>query len=253
MNYLIDIGNTSCKTAEVGKDGLLTKLNRYKKVEDLIRSIPSNVDKIVLSNVAADNIELIEKLKSSCNKLIIITVDYINELIQKHPDNKCLGILRGMPVGMGADRIAAILAAHYRFIDEDLIVFDFGTAITVEFINKAKEGKEAEYLGGSISLGLMTRYRAISSFTQRIELCNPVLFMDKSISCIGTNLDEALAAGNILGIKFEIEGYIRENKNRIVIFTGGDSVYFVNRVSEPVFYIENLVLEGMALISNYDE
>ena len=52
-----------------------------------------------------------------------------------------------MPEGMGADRIAAILAANNLFPENDLMVFDFGTATTVEFINCHKENSPAHYIG----------------------------------------------------------------------------------------------------------
>ena len=60
-------------------------------------------------------------------------------------------------------------------------------------------------------MGLNTRYRALSHFAERIPLLNPRDFMefhkDEKICPYGTDLDTAMAAGNILGIMFEIEGY----------------------------------------------
>lgn len=252
MNYLIDIGNTICKTAKLFDDGNLACIEKYKEEAELFEHIPEGIDKIVLSTVRADNYEFNNKLAEKCRKLIIVDVDYTKELLKKRSDVRYLDVLEKMPDGMGADRIAAILASHYLFENEDLIVFDFGTATTVEIINKAGGEKKAEYLGGVISLGLQTRYRAISHFTKRIPLCNPEKYIGKPISCTANNLDDALAAGNILGIKFEIDGYISMFSDRKVVFTGGNSVYFTDRVDKPVHYVKNLVLIGLALIAQYD-
>ena len=99
----------------------------------------------------------------------------------------------------------------------------------------------------------MTRYRAIQHFAARIDLRDPSRYIGKPIAYAANNLDDALAAGNILGIKFEIEGYMSASRGRTVILTGGDAVYFNDRIKRKTFYIKDLVLEGLALIAQYDE
>ncbi|MBP5211114.1 MAG: type III pantothenate kinase [Bacteroidales bacterium] len=253
MDFLIDIGNTSCKVARLSSSGEISGVDHYQQMASVLEAIPEGVDKIVLSNVRADDEEFYKGLRSKCKKLIIISVDYTNDLLRRRSDVRILDVLEKMPEGMGADRIAAILAAHSRFPDRNLIVFDFGTAITVEFINRATKRRKAEYKGGSISLGLMTRYRAIQHFAARIDLRDPSKYIGRPISCYANNLDDALAAGNILGIKFEIEGYMSANRRRTVVLTGGDAVYFTDRLKGKAVYLKDLVLEGLALIAKYDE
>lgn len=258
MNLLIDIGNTSCKLA-FSEENTIGKILRYSgnDISDfIVKTIKKETpyikpDVAVLSNVCADDKDLEEVIKKKCRKLVVINQATIDELDYE--------ILSNMPEGMGADRVAAILAANTLFPDKDLMVFDFGTATTVEFIDGHKINKEtgkdiaAKYLGGSISLGLNTRYKALSHFTQRIPLLNPNDFLEKhksqDISPIGMDIDTAMAAGNILGIMFEIQGYMALNPDRTVIFTGGDAFYFAERLKKSIFVVYNLVLMGLSQIA----
>lgn len=261
MNLLIDIGNTACKVAFAQEHELtICKVFRYGG-EDIAQFVEKTIKKelphekahiAVLSNVRADDPHLEEVIKHYCDALYVLNSDLVEKL---H-----FPVLDNMPEGMGADRIAAILASHNLFPDKDLMVFDFGTATTVEFINGRKVAPDGtiqkpQYLGGNISLGLNTRYRALSHFTERIPLLSPTDYLKendiKDISSVGYDLPTALAAGNILGIIFEIEGYMALHPERVVILTGGDAIYFAQRLKSSIFVFNNLVLMGLALIANY--
>ena len=49
---------------------------------------------------------------------------------------------------------------------------------------------------------------------------------------------------------FEIEGYIGLYPENIVVFTGGDAIYFAKRMKNSIFVICNLVLMGLALMAD---
>ncbi len=261
MYLLIDIGNTACKAAFADNERI-GKVFRYagddipQFVRDTFASelLGQRVQVAVLSNVRADNPELESILRNEyCDRLVVLDVAECNRLVETGSTQ--FEVLANMPEGMGADRIAAILAANNLFPENDLMVFDFGTATTVEFINCRKGDDPAYYAGGSISLGLNTRYRALSHFAERIPLLNPRDFIeshkDEKINPIGTDLDTALAAGNILGIMFEIEGYQREYPERTVIFTGGDAIYFAEKLKSSIFVVYNLVLMGLSQVAQF--
>jgi type III pantothenate kinase len=272
MNLLVDIGNTACKAA-FANGKTIGKIYHYvgEDIDDFIKKI---IDKecphvkpeiIVLSSVRNKDTLLEKELKKECGDLIVFDTDFVSSLISDNEfsteKNDPIFVLSNMPEGMGSDRMAAILASHCLFPDKDLIVFDFGTATTVEFINGRKdagifeESKTAEYLGGAISLGLNTRYKALNYFTQKIPLLNPNDFLKNNkiqdISTIGTDIDTALAAGNILGIMFEIQGYIAMHPDRTIIFTGGDAIYFAERLKNSIFVVYNLVLMGLSHIAQH--
>ena len=244
MNLVLDIGNTSCKIARYDGHRQIS-LQRVEDPANLAEIIRERFDTIVLASVRDTDLKLKEVLRSLCTSFIDFNIDFVrarvneSDLLYRYLDN--------MPDGMGADRMAAILEACYLFPEDNIMLFDFGTATTVEFIDKG------HYIGGAISLGLNTRYRALSHFTRKIPLIEPQTILSKgdisTISTIGYDLDTALAAGNILGIKFEIEGYMRVHPHRKVILTGGDAPIFAAGLPKDVMVKENLVLDALARIA----
>jgi type III pantothenate kinase len=244
MNLVIDIGNTSCKIARY--NGLkLKSLQRVEDASNLQEILREKFDTIVLSSVRDSDPVLKEVLKGLCRRFIDFNIDFVRERI--NAGDAAYKYLDNMPDGMGADRMAAILQASRLMPEEDILLFDFGTATTVEFIDKG------HYVGGSISLGLNTRYRALSHFTRKIPLIEPQTVLAagdiNTISTIGYDLDTAMAAGNILGIKFEIEGYMRAHPFRKVILTGGDARIFAPGLQGNIRVEENLVLDGLAYLA----
>ena len=244
MNLVIDIGNTSCKLARY--DGLRQiSMQRVEDPFNLKEIVAEQYDVIVLASVRDTDPLLHKTLRQYCKRFIDFNIDYVRAKVTT--EGGIYRYLDNMPDGMGADRMAAILQASILMPDEDIMLFDFGTATTVEFIDKG------HYVGGTISLGLNTRYRALTHFTRKIPLCNPQTVLAKgdinTISTIGYDLDTALAAGNILGIKFEIEGYMKAHPHRKVILTGGDASVFAPGLDTEVTLCENLVLDGLANIA----
>ena len=147
-----------------------------------------------------------------------------------------------IPTGLGADRLAGALAVTMMFPNDDCIKFDFGTALTVDFIDKG-----AYYAGGNISLGFKTRLKALNHFTKRLPLIQP----DVDCPNIGINTSGAITAGVELGLIFEVGGYIDKYPDRKIIFTGGDSLYFAGKLKRKIFVIKNLVLLGLGQIADY--
>lgn len=235
-NLLIDIGNSNCKVS-VEQGGELGEI--FKSSEQDILSFVLSViknetfDVIVLSTVREDDLQMQQELEKFCNKLVVLSTK------TKLPDGFELGY---DAVGLGADRLAAAIAVAKLFPERDCIKFDFGTALTVDFITK-----EGVYKGGNISLGLQSRFRALNTFTKRLPLLKPT----DDFKEIGTKTTEAMMAGVVLGLIFEVEGYINKNLNHTVIFTGGDSFYFAKKIKSPIFVVQNLVLIGLAQIANY--
>jgi type III pantothenate kinase len=60
----------------------------------------------------------------------------------------------------------------------------------------------------------------------------------------------SIEAGVISGIMFEIQGYVDSRPDNIVVFTGGDANYFAKRMKNSIFVVCNLVLIGLALITD---
>lgn len=114
------------------------------------------------------------------------------------------------PREVGADRIANAVAAHDMFPGSDVVVVDFGTAITIDAVSA-----RGVYLGGAIAPGVDTSATALFSATaqiRRVELIAPP-------SAIGKTTVNAVQSGIIFGTAGLIDGLTE----RIIEEMGGDA------------------------------
>ena len=133
------------------------------------------------------------------------------------------------------------MAAGYLFKDKPVSIFDFGTTLTVDFLSR-----EGRYLGGNISPGCRTRFKSLERYSKSL----PLVDTPERIAPEGRSIKSSIESGVISGIMFEIEGYARLRPENIMIFTGGDAIYFAKRMKNSIFVVCNLVLMGLALITD---
>ena len=233
-NLIIDIGNTALKASWA--DGItLGKTFRYQgeKMLDFILSLvsKSKPDVMVLSSVRTFSPQSVEKLRNECGTLLVLEGKMFDEY--------------DLPSHITPDRAASIIASRYLFKGRKCTVFDFGTTLTVDFIDA-----EGRYEGGNVSLGLRTRFKALNRYSRTL----PLLSAPEEIKDRGMNIAESVHSGVISGIMFEIDGYMSRNPENITVFTGGDAIYFAKRMKNSIFVVCNLVLMGLALIADrYDK
>jgi type III pantothenate kinase len=150
---------------------------------------------------------------------------------------------------LGKDRIAAAVGAYqyFKHSGRASLIIDMGTCITMDVLNAM-----GTFLGGNISPGILMRIKAMHSFTGKLPLAE----VDLPESSIGSSTLKALQNGAIRGTYFEIEGFIRELKQKFgkinVILTGGDAPLFAKFSKNKIFVLPNLVLEGLNEILNYN-
>ena len=151
------------------------------------------------------------------------------------------------PSTLGPDRLAAAVGAATIAPGEDLLVVDFGSAITIDSVSAA-----GEYLGGNISPGMAMRYKALHELTDKLPLC-PEPYTPSETS---DNTLSAISNGVAMGIVFEIEGYlaryVQAGKNPKVFFTGRDAFYFADKLKNTIFADCDLVLKGLNRIIEYN-
>ena len=233
-NLIIDIGNTALKASWA--DGItLGKTFRYQgeKMLDFILSLvsKSKPDVMVLSSVRTFSPQSVEKLRNECGTLLVLEGKMFDEY--------------DLPSHITPDRAASIIASRYLFKGRKCTVFDFGTTLTVDFIDA-----EGRYEGGNVSLGLRTRFKALNRYSRTL----PLLSAPEEIKDRGMNIAESVHSGVVSGIMFEIDGYMSRNPENITVFTGGDAIYFAKRMKNSIFVVCNLVLMGLALIADrYDK
>lgn len=234
MNLLIEIGNTALKAA--WSDGMtLGKTFRYQgeKMMDFIFTLfqtRERPDILVVASSFPVAQEDADALSKECRKLVLLDHDH-PELLEK----------TSLPKYLSYDRAASILAVRYLFRGKGCTIMDFGTTLTVDLL--AADGL---FLGGNISPGCRTRFKALNRYSRVLPLVNTP---DESPET-GTSIPSSIEAGVISGILFEIQGYQNRYPDNIVVFTGGDANYFAKRMKSSIFVVSNLVLIGLALIAD---
>ena len=232
-NLLVEAGNTALKAAWV-EGTTLGKTFRYQgeKMMDYLLSLLEKERPEVLTVASAYGVSPEEEalLRPRCAHLLILDRSHTDLLLR-----------RNFPEYLSYDRAAELVAAAFLFKDKPVTVFDFGTTLTVDFLSR-----EGRYLGGNVSPGCRTRFKALERYSKSL----PLVDTPEKILPEGHSLQGSIESGVISGIMFEIEGYIRLRPENIVVFTGGDAIYFAKKMKNSIFVVSNLVLMGLALITD---
>ena len=241
-NLVVDAGNTSIKMF-LFENGEIAHSLKCCAIDELLPTLESvvpigSIEKSIVSSVSIEQETIAEVFRPFfpimlfCPSLRFpITIRY------------------GTPNTLGSDRVAAVVGAAKRYPQRNVLVIDSGTAITYDILTA-----KGEYLGGNISPGLNTRFRALHNFTGKL----PLLQLDNSIEGLfGTNTQEAIGLGVQNGILYEVEATIREFARRfdnlLVVFTGGDSFFFENRINFSNFAEPYLVAFGLNEILEFND
>ena len=232
-NLVIDIGSTALKAA--WSDGVtLGKTFRYQgeRIPGFISGLvdKERPDMMVISTVKDLSANDIRMLEERCGKLVLMDRNHTEETVA-----------HGIFPYVSPDRTASIIASRYLFKGKGCTVFDFGTAMTVDFT-----GPDGKYLGGNVSLGCRTRFKALSRYSRQFPLYDTPDIVRET----GNSLQTSVESGVISGLLFEIQGYIDKFKENTVVFTGGDAIYFAKRMKNSIFVVCNLVLMGLALVAD---
>ena len=235
-NFVIDIGNSRIKSAEV-QDNLILESKTWDRLESLVKTLPKNKNTIVCS------------VKHNLKQIKNIFGDSVT-VFNKH-SKLPIHINYDTPQTLGRDRIASAVGAHYLFPSEDLLIIDAGTCITYDLlINSSFEG-------GLISPGFKMRLKAMHEMTGRLPDVT-----EKSDQyewkLIGKSTSSCMISGAKNGIKNEINGIVSHLKEKYaslrILMTGGDAVLFENNIKGSIFVRSNLVPLGLnqILINNED-
>ncbi|MDE3251925.1 MAG: type III pantothenate kinase [Bacteroidota bacterium] len=153
----------------------------------------------------------------------------------------------GKPETIGADRLALVSAAVDLFPGHHNLAIGLGTCITYNFVNN-----EPAFLGGSISPGMLMRFRAMHEQTALL----PLIQAESAFPLVGYDTKTNLLSGVILGMAKEIDGiieaYALKYRNFNVLLTGGDMGFFVPHLKNKIFADPNLIYKGLYAISEYN-
>jgi len=241
QNLVIDFGNTLQKIAIFDGRELIYK-NAYSKIviNDIlhIQEHYPKIGKTIFSTVVPLQPELNTFLRNNCD------AHELTHLSKIPVKNNYLS-----PETLGKDRLAAVVGAFQLFPNQNLLIIDAGSSITYDMIDK-----QAQYWGGSISPGIQMRFKALHQFTGKLPL---LTFADSRTPLIGKNTNEAILSGVLNGIYAEVDGIIDHYKIRYpdiqILFTGGDLKHFDKNLKNNIFAEENLVLQGLNFILEYND
>ena len=238
MNLIIDIGNSNTKLAvyENGKKVSVSKINELS-CEELDKELSGfKIKKAIVSSV--------RKLPPFIYDLLFVNIQYVHILSYK--SRLPFKVEYETPDTLGSDRLAAVAGAYSFFQGENILIIDSGTAITFDFLIGNR------YKGGNISPGIEMRFKALHKFTERL----PLIEKSSVFSFPGRNTTDAILAGVIEGMTYEINEYIRtfkkEHKDIKVIITGGDSGFLKERISYKAYYLPDIVIDGLNFILEYN-
>jgi len=240
LNLVIDIGNSLTKLAVFDQNRLVDSVQLEDFDQEIILRLKNQypeLDKAILSSVTKHDSTLFQLLQKEFSYFLELSTTTPVPIKNNYRSKATLGL----------DRIAAAVGAAGLFPEKDLLIIDAGTAITYDIVDKKKG-----FMGGNISPGLRTRFRALHQFTGRLPLLTPT----DNWPDIGTTTEEAIQSGVLTGILSEVESVIDKMKSKwpelTIIVTGGDAEFFDKKLKSSIFVKFQITLLGLNRILEYN-
>ena len=232
MVLVIDAGNTAIKLG-VFEQGKLVKTLFFDAEAALIKACNEHESApVVIASVSQSTMHLKNLIKNPA-RLFQVSTETPTPIINLYKS----------PNTLGSDRLAGVVGANALFPDENCLVIDLGTCATYDLITR-----DREYFGGSISPGLHMRYKAMNTFTARL----PLVEANQEAKLTGTDTISAINSGTVLGLLYEIEGFISDYTSKYpnlkVLICGGNASFFETKIKAPIFVLPELVLIGLERI-----
>jgi len=241
MLLAVDIGNTSIKFGlfdgdEIASTHVIPTI-RQNTAADIASSVgdwlPHNVDAAIVSSV-------VPELNSEIQRYLRQNISSVS-LLETFDD---FGLNYSFPIDdAGTDRLVNAFAGAEIF-GVPCIVVSFGTATTIEAVNK-----DREHIGGLIAPGPVTTAKAlqlVASKLPQVEIAEPP-------SVIATNTAHAIQAGLLYSQIGLVETAIPHIKREIgddakVIATGGFAPLIADKCRSIDVIDRDLTLKGLNLL-----
>ena len=244
MNLCIDQGNSRTKVALMTDEGKMINHFIYKQFSsaDVERLFDLyDISDSIISSVVNIEAAVVNTLHRRSQHFVLFDHNTPVPIVNRYDT----------PQTLGQDRLAAAVGAESLRPDENLLIIDAGSAITYDFVSD-----KGEYMGGNIAPGLKMRLTMLQRMTKKLPLVE--VEEHELIPLFGKNTRDAIAAGVIRGIAYEVKGYMRTLSEKVPHFqtflTGGNAPYILNNVrtsrteKRDIRVEKNLVLIGLNTI-----
>lgn len=222
MLVAADIGNTNIVMAIFDRGSFVKSWRVYtdaKKTSDeyfvvfnaLFREggvKPGDVTSAIISSVVPNLTRSVEK---NLKRLFSVTPLVITHDIET-------GLVReSIPAELGSDLLCNLAYAHDRHPDKDVLVVDFGTALTLSAVDR-----NGYVVGCSIAPGLVTAVNALFGSTAQL----PQVELKVPEKAMGRDSQQSIRAGIMMGYAGLVESLIARTEKEMgtrlhVIATGG--------------------------------
>ena len=249
MNLCIDQGNSRTKVALMTDEGRIIQHFIYKSFSS------SDVERLfALYAIKSSIISSVINIEPA----IVNALARLSEHFVLFDHNTPIPIKNGYdtPETLGQDRLAAAVGAQQLCPNENLLIIDVGSAITYDFVSE-----NGEYMGGNIAPGLKMRFTMLQRMTKKLPLVE--VGENELIPLFGKNTRDAIAAGVIRGVAYEVKGYMRTLREKTTHFqtyiTGGNASFILNATrssrteKREIHHERHLVLIGLNTILVYNK
>lgn len=239
MTLLVDAGNTRIKwRVLLNGDVLLVgalPTEQFSRLENAWAAI-SVGDSAVVCSVANSHVN---QLIKTCLARFSPNAHWLTAL----PEGHGVVNLYRPPESLGADRFAALIAAH-RHQAEDQVVVGVGTALTADMLTA-----DGRFLGGCIVPGPRLMRDALVGGTARVRAGAFVHGADwprNTESAVGYGIGLALS-GVVEGMRHRLKEYVGRSPR--ILLSGGARQALRPFLDGEVVEMDELVLEGLAWIA----
>lgn len=252
MLVAIDIGNTNITIALVknhkitGRYRLTTKVRRTSDEFGFILqtfATTAHIDRHDIEDVIITSV--VPKVMHSFRNGVIKFFG-INPVVVGPGLKTGISVQLENPKSVGADRIADCAGAYHEY-GGPVLVIDFGTATTYDYVDK-----DGHFKAGVIAVGLETGANALWTNTAQL----PEIEIKKPRTILARNTQAEMQAGIFYqylgGVEYTIQQFKKETgqKNLKVIATGGLGRLLTNHTKLIDIYDPDLIFKGLDHIYN---
>lgn len=243
MIFELDMGNTRCKWRLRNEEVVIVRdslpiSGSFQELEVGLAAFRNDIRKVWVASVVDQMRE--NTFSQWCIEYLALTPEFART------GTECMGVFNGYeePMRLGVDRWLGIVAS-YQFSHRAFLLASFGTAATLDLVNK-----DGTHVGGFIAPGLNLMLDSLQHKTRRVHI-------NRDSACLGltpgrttTDAVYGAAAAMYAGL---VENGIKQLQSRAlndefdIIFTGGDAQKFLPFYPQAK-NMPDLVLDGLAYV-----